>query len=357
MCDIDQAQIERARAVDRKDDGLEADRRLSGHAQAVRRQRRRRRLIATPITGTRSPPSGPARPARTSTSKSPPATTSTKAARWWRRRASTTAWCRSASQSRSIAAQDAKPSQLLQRGRDRQGLSWPRDSASSGASPSATAGRAGARRASIGTCSCGPAPMRPVQRELASSTTGTGSGTPATAISATRACTRWISRAGDWASARLPKCVVSTGGKYVYDDDQETPNTQLATFDYGDSELVFEVRGLITGGESGIAYDGNKFHRQSLLRQRRVDVLDYARLPDLSRRGSQACPRGQVHGTEEWDTTPHVQNFLKAVRSRNHQDLTCDIEDGYLSAALVHMANISYRTGRSCTSIHRRSVS
>ena len=37
---------------------------------------------------------------------------------------------------------------------------------------------------------------------------------------------------------------VSTGGKYIYNDDQETPNTQLATLDYGDKEIVFEVRGL-----------------------------------------------------------------------------------------------------------------
>ena len=42
----------------------------------------------------------------------------------------------------------------------------------------------------------------------------------------------------------LPQVVVSTGGKYVYNDDQETPNTQIATFDYGDCELIFEVRGL-----------------------------------------------------------------------------------------------------------------
>ena len=41
-----------------------------------------------------------------------------------------------------------------------------------------------------------------------------------------------------------PKSVVSTGGKYVYTDDQETPNTQFATFDYGDKELQFEVRGI-----------------------------------------------------------------------------------------------------------------
>src|SRR5579872_2456266 len=53
----------------------------------------------------------------------------------------------------------------------------------------------------------------------------------------------------------LPKSVVSTGGKYVYQDDQETPNTQIATFDYGDAELMFEVRGIMTGNEGGLAAD------------------------------------------------------------------------------------------------------
>src|SRR3954449_7523904 len=55
----------------------------------------------------------------------------------------------------------------------------------------------------------------------------------------------------------LPKGVVSTGGKYVYDDDQETPNTQMATFDFGDAELMFEVRGILTGSEGGLPIDRN----------------------------------------------------------------------------------------------------
>jgi len=61
-----------------------------------------------------------------------------------------------------------------------------------------------------------------------------------------------------WGLGRdLPTMVSSTGGKYVYVDDQETPNTQMATFDYGDSELMFEVRGIITGGESNFEQRGN----------------------------------------------------------------------------------------------------
>ena len=42
----------------------------------------------------------------------------------------------------------------------------------------------------------------------------------------------------------------------------------------------------------------------------------------------------------------HFANFIKAVRSRKHTDLNADINDGHLSAALCHTANISYRLGR-----------
>src|SRR5260370_40080357 len=63
---------------------------------------------------------------------------------------------------------------------------------------------------------------------------------------------------GRWGLGRdLPTSVSSTGGKYVYDDDQETPNTQLATFDYGDAELMFEVRGIMTGSEGGLPTASN----------------------------------------------------------------------------------------------------
>ena len=37
----------------------------------------------------------------------------------------------------------------------------------------------------------------------------------------------------------------------------------------------------------------------------------------------------------------HFANFIKAVRSRKHTDLNADIQDGHLSAALCHTANIS----------------
>src|SRR5690349_13601157 len=46
-----------------------------------------------------------------------------------------------------------------------------------------------------------------------------------------------------------PKTAFAQGGKYAYNDDQETPNTLMSTFDFGGREMVFEVRGLLTGSE------------------------------------------------------------------------------------------------------------
>ena len=44
--------------------------------------------------------------------------------------------------------------------------------------------------------------------------------------------------------------------------------------------------------------------------------------------------------------SPHIENFLRAVRSRKHAELTCDVQEGHLSAALCHLANTAYRLGR-----------
>ena len=53
---------------------------------------------------------------------------------------------------------------------------------------------------------------------------------------------------------------------------------------------------------------------------------------------------------EETNTTAlHMQNFLAACRSRDHKSLTDEIEIANLSAAMCHLANISYRVGRKLT--------
>jgi predicted dehydrogenase len=141
-----------------------------------------------------------------------------------------------------------------------------------------------------------------------------------------------------------PKSVVSTGGKYLYVDDQETPNTQLAIFDYGDKQLMFEVRGLITGGEGAIPkggtnYVGNLFYGADGWME--VDSKGFKVF-----KGENEQLVMEEKAEKEWDTAPHMDNFLAACRSRDYKSLHADVAIGVMSADLCHIANASYRTGR-----------
>jgi hypothetical protein len=56
--------------------------------------------------------------------------------------------------------------------------------------------------------------------------------------------------------------------------------------------------------------------------------------------------REQQPGPGRDEGGDHFDNFLKAVRSRNRASLHAEIEEGAISSVLVHLANISYRLGR-----------
>jgi predicted dehydrogenase len=144
----------------------------------------------------------------------------------------------------------------------------------------------------------------------------------------------------------FPRSVVGSGGKYAYDDDQETPNTIIARFDYGDKELVFEVRGLPTNHEADLSQTesnciGNLFYGSDGWMA--VDAEGY-RIYKGQDEGKLA-EQAKYEEPSKTDTMPHIANFLAAVRSRKYQDLHADVEIGRISADLCHLANISYRLG------------
>ncbi|MBY0524421.1 MAG: Gfo/Idh/MocA family oxidoreductase [Gemmataceae bacterium] len=130
----------------------------------------------------------------------------------------------------------------------------------------------------------------------------------------------------------LPKSVLSVGGRLGYGDDGETPNTQIAVFDYGDSELIFEVRGLPTKDLQG-AKVGNIFYGSE----------GYVVCPTYDS-GTAFTPKGEVIKAFKGGGD-HYGNFAKAVRSRKKEDLNGDILEGHLSSALCHLANVSVRLG------------
>jgi predicted dehydrogenase len=169
----------------------------------------------------------------------------------------------------------------------------------------------------------------------------------------------WGIGRGGW-----PVSVSSTGGKYVWKDDQETPNTQHTTFDFGSAQMTFDVRNLPSPPEGlapqrGPNYTGNIFFGDQGYMV--VDPLGFQVYKSTA--GSVSAEQTRSAGAArfekyektmdeklveeiQWSTQPHMKNFLDAIRARNHRLLTADIEIGARAASFCHLANISYRTAR-----------
>jgi len=174
---------------------------------------------------------------------------------------------------------------------------------------------------------------------------------------------RWALGEPEW-----PKTAYAHGGKFVYDDDQETPNTLTANFDFGGRELVFEVRGLNTGAEGAIPPPPRRRGETPVATAPKsveplnitVGNLFYGSegWAAMTGRGFQAfkgdsnelvMEERPERGPDSDPVRLHMQNFLDACHSRQHQDLHDEISIAYLSASMCHLANISYRVGRRLT--------
>ena len=144
----------------------------------------------------------------------------------------------------------------------------------------------------------------------------------------------------------LRASVASSGGKYAYVDDQETPNTQFASFDYGGKQIQFEVRGVHSCTEGGLTQDksGNVIGDLFFGTDGWMAVNGQSfQVYKGEGPGEKTLDEKAISGK---DTTPHMENFIAACRTRKHTDLTADVEIGVASADLCHMANIAYRVGR-----------
>ena len=142
----------------------------------------------------------------------------------------------------------------------------------------------------------------------------------------------------------MPSAVTSTGGKYAYTDDQETPNTQFASFDYGGRQIQFEVRGLMTGGEGDLVRRGGNYVGNLYYGTNGWMAVDGAGFQVYKGESNEKIM--DEKSAPGKDTVPHMENFISACKSRNYKDLHADVEIGVLSADLCHLANISYRLGR-----------
>jgi predicted dehydrogenase len=146
-----------------------------------------------------------------------------------------------------------------------------------------------------------------------------------------------------------PTKISATGGHFMFDDDQETPNTLNASFEFNDGGkkkiLVFEVRHWMTNHEAGIGEGGKAPNTVGAVFYGSKGYVaiwdeDHGRYQSFLGKEQEPGPSGEDRGNN-W------ANFIAAVRTGKQSDLNAPIEEGAISTTLVHLANISYRLGRS----------
>lgn len=130
-----------------------------------------------------------------------------------------------------------------------------------------------------------------------------------------------------------PNRVTSSGGRFRFDDDQETPDTHVVSFEFP--------------GKKSITWEG--LSCSQLESKMPADVLFVGEKGTLVIRGFGYTiydPKGKE--VEKVDgkgaDSNHIGNFLNAVRGG--KPLNSEIEEAYKSTLLCHLGNIAHRTGR-----------
>ena len=159
---------------------------------------------------------------------------------------------------------------------------------------------------------------------------------------------RWV-----LGQSKLPNRVMSFGGRFGYDDDGQTPNTQITIFDYGDVPIIYEVRGLPSKeGDSNMDIYRSVSTAGVVMRSGRLSpspntgVLVECENGYVNLTGMVAFNNDGKEVKRFKSSSPGPQaSFINAVRSRKISDIRTDILEGHLSTSLCHMGNISYRIG------------
>ncbi len=132
----------------------------------------------------------------------------------------------------------------------------------------------------------------------------------------------------------FPIRVVSSGGRYRWEDDQETPDTHTVAFEFeGRRKITWDGlschrrrKGFVTFyGEGGsLALESNGTHTVFDEREREVETTTSSSLGDME----------------------HIVDFIQAIRNDNPLQLNAQAASGHRSALMCHLGNIAHRTGR-----------
>ena len=158
-------------------------------------------------------------------------------------------------------------------------------------------------------------------------------------------CCRWL------LEVDYPTKVTSSGGRYAFKDDWETPDTQVASFEFGNNKAIswegrscnnFPVEGsgrgfVIYGDQGTLVNEGGGDYKIFDLKNKLVKEI---------KSDVKADPNNPVSASGNLDLY-HFDNFIKTIRGE--AKLTAPVEEGHKSVLLCHLANIAQRTG---TTLH-----
>jgi len=147
-----------------------------------------------------------------------------------------------------------------------------------------------------------------------------------------------------------PTRVTFAGGRYHFNDDWESPDTQVICFDFKDGKTMTwegrscnnfakeeDGRGVIFHGEKGtinVVANSYTVYDNSEENQIIKEVKDLEEPQSVNTVGPGA----------HFDI-PHIKNFISSIKEKKKPN--SDIEEGHKSVLLGHLGNIAYRTGRS----------
>jgi predicted dehydrogenase len=147
-----------------------------------------------------------------------------------------------------------------------------------------------------------------------------------------------------------PRRVMSMGGVDVLPGTQETPNSQLSSMEYADGTRVqLEVRGWYSNAEDKITMGLLVFGSEGWMH---LGFDEWATFFGRKNEPGERCSEEEANArSDEFqkfgnDGPIHYGNFIDAVRSRKLENLHTSIEEGHWSAAMCHLSNIAFRTGR-----------
>jgi len=138
----------------------------------------------------------------------------------------------------------------------------------------------------------------------------------------------------------LPRRVISLGGRFVFNDACDVPNSQITFYDFPTAPVLYEVHNLTKAKDS---------QEMPNYRGEGVGVIVECEGGSVSLYRGIAWDRGGKEVRKFAGGGDHFANFITAVRKGAPKELNAEILMGHVSTAVCHMGNISYRLGRTAS--------